>query len=207
MNKGQFMIVSIVLISIFFFLIMILINTIDKSSVVLFAKDSPEDFENIKNAISQRNNWVGSYWWNLSWENRTLISITVAPLLNIARVDREVRVINSAGIELDSNVTSENSPCETLFSSAIVGNYSIYWNNPSATTPSYRGNVVSGNAPTYSTIRQETSPKFRFCRHLQSIVPSSGVKIGCAVQDFTNTRINYTVNYASLDFMFSGILS
>lgn len=215
-SRAQFMVVTIVLIGISFFAMFLLVRTIDRSSVVMF-EERQASFENLQNSIEQRNIWIGSYWGNLSWENRTVVNITggiANPVIINPGIPsgtdckKEVRVISSSGTEIDSNVSTENSPCDVIFSAA-VGAYSIYWNNPSAIAPAYRSTVSdTGTSPTYSTIRTEASPKYKLCRHLQDISMASGEKLDCAVQNiYSNTKINYTIEYKSFDFSFRGFLS
>jgi len=58
-KKAQFMIVTMVLIGLAFFTIFLLTRTVDRSSAVMFT-ERDSDFDNLKNAIVQRNSWAGS---------------------------------------------------------------------------------------------------------------------------------------------------
>lgn len=217
-KKAQFMIVTIVLVSITFFVMFALIRSIDRSSIVFFTRDSPEDFENLQNAIAKRNSWTGSYWGDLNWEERAVIEVT-GSIVNPVQVNpgilpgfncnNEVRVLNSAGIEIASNVNLIASPCEVIFEATTPGRYDIYWNNPSATPPLYRSSLPPfGNPPAFTIVRKETSPKSKFCPHLKQVNPISGANLNCEVASLIgNTKAKYNLDFNSLTFKFKGSAS
>jgi len=213
-KRAQFMVITIVLIGISFFTIFLLIHTIDRSSVAMF-EEKEASFENVQNSILQRNDWIRTYWWDLNWENRTvmLVPTTLTAQVNPQippgfDCNKEVRVINSAGAEVPSNVNSVPSPCQVIFSAPATDTYSIYWNNPSATVPAYRGSVPPAGTPTGSMVKQESSPKSKFCPHAQAISSASGEKLDCAVQGIIgSTKVNYSINYKSLEVSYQGNLN
>lgn len=213
------MIVTIVLIGLAFFTVFLITRTVDRSSAVMF-EPQHNSFDNLKNAITTRNGWIGTYWWNLAWENRIEISITM-PAANPVEIDPqipagincdlEVRVIDSAGTELQSNVNEIMSPCNVIFNAPApgTGTFYIYYNNTAAERPAYRDVIPdTGNAPTYDIVAQDSSPKLKFCGHMQDMAMATGERLDCGIQNIIGTtRINYTINYTTLDFSFTGFLS
>jgi len=216
------MVVTIVLIGIAFFSMYLLVRTVDRNSAMMFEQPDTTNFENLHDAVIQRNAWIQSYWWNLNWENRAVVNVTSADTLGDALMvnpniqsgidcRKEIRVIDSAGAELKSNANSEQSPCSVVFiAPSKTGAYYIYWNNPAATEPSYRAEVAAaGEVPSAYTISAETSPAPKFCPHAEDIVPASaGGKLDCSIQNLIgNNKINYAIDYQTLGFSFSGYLS
>lgn len=218
-KKAQFMIITIVLIGITFFTMFLLVRTVDRSSVVMF-EQTQTGFENLRNSVIQRNTWMGSYWWNLNWENRSIIDI-ITGATNPIMIDpeipegincnNEVRVTTSDGTELESNVNSELAPCNVIFNAPTPGTgiFYVYWNNPSATPPAYRGELPEvGNPPSAYTVLKEVSPKSNLCPHLVNISIVSERKLSCNITNiFSNTKVNYTVGYTTPGFSFSGFLN
>ncbi|MFH0868824.1 MAG: hypothetical protein V1839_01205 [archaeon] len=218
-SRGQFMIVTIVLIGLAFFTMFLLVRTADRNAVVMFEQpEAAANFENLQNAIIHRNSWMQDYWWNLNWENRAAINITEGaenPVMVNAGIpggtncNGEVRVVNSTGAELKSNVNSEQSPCNVIFTADTTGIYYVYWNNPEAVAPSYRVEVQSeGNVPARYNILGEVSPKSKFCPNFENISLAAEAQLDCGIQSIINNKkVNYKIDYASTDFSFSGYLS
>lgn len=219
-KKGQFMIITIVLVGLAFFSMYLMVRTVDRSSVVMFEQSELSGFESLHDAIVMRNAWVQSYWWDLNWDNRAEINVTSADTTgNILMVDpnipsgtncnNEVRVTDAGGVELKSNINLINSPCNVVFlAPSKTGTYYIYWNNPAATEPSYRVEIAAaGEVPSIYTVSKETSPKLKFCPHAAEIA-SASEKLDCEVQSLIgNNKINYKIDYSTPDASFSGYLS
>ena len=211
-KKAQFMLVATILITISLFIIYTYIRSADTSSIIFFEPTSKEQFVNLHTSIAGRNAWLGNYWWDLNWQNRSTISIS-GTFTNPVQVDpqitagydclNEVRVADSANNEIPSSVTAATAPCDVVFNAA-AGIYNIYWNNPSATVPG----ALGAGTPAGTLIRKEGAPTQLFCPHLVDMYKKAGVDINCSVQNiFSNNQVNYSIRFQSLDINFDGFLS
>jgi len=210
MKKGQFMLIAVILVAISFSIIFTYVRSADTSAVIFFEPNSRADFINLQNSVTTRNSWLDSYWFDLNWQNRSTISVGAG----LVQVDpqipagydcfKEVRVTDSNNNEIPSDVTN-TTPCNVEFG-ASAGTYQVYWNNPSAIAPFYRG-VVPLVAPTGALIRKEGAPTNLLCPHLINAYKGLA-DINCAVQNiYSNNQINYSVNFQSLDVSFEGFLN
>jgi hypothetical protein len=210
MKKGQFMLIAVILVAISFSIIFTYVRSADTSAVIFFEPNSRADFINLQNSVTTRNSWLDSYWFDLNWQNRSTISVgaglvQVDPQIT-ANYDcfNETRVIDNNLNEIPSNVTANNAPCDVVFNS-VGGTYDIYWDNPSATAPSYR-NIGTGT-PAGTLIRKEGTPTNLLCPQLISAYKNIA-DISCSVQNiYSNNQINYSIQFQSLDVSFEGFLN
>jgi hypothetical protein len=210
-KKAQFMLVATILITISLFIIYTYIRSADTSSIIFFEPTSKEQFVNLHTSIAGRNAWLGNYWWDLNWQNRSTISISgtivnpvkVDPLIPASYDCNQVRVVDSNNIEVPSSITVAIAPCYAVFN-ASAGIYNVYWNNPSATAPK----TIGAGTLTGNLIRKEGAPTQLFCPHLVDMYKKAGVDINCSVQNiFSNNQVNYSIRFQSLDINFDGFLS
>jgi len=214
-KRAQFMLVAVVLIAISIFMVFTYIRSADTSGIIFFEPDSRGEFTGLQNSIHTRNAWLSDYWFNLDWENRSTIEIS-GPIVNPVEVDPsippgsdcfdKVRVTDSSQTEISSDVTAPVAPCDVVFS-ASPGTYYVYWNNPAAIAPGYRG-ISAGNPVTYLLISQDTNPSQLFCPHISKVYQKAGIDLNCAIQNFfSSNQINYAIEFHSLDLNFEGFLS
>jgi len=213
MKKGQFMLIAVILVAISFSIIFTYVRSADTSAVIFFEPNSRADFINLQNSVTTRNSWLDSYWFDLNWQNRSTFLISGSGVIQVdpqipAGKDcfNEVRVADSGNNEIPSDVTAMTAPCNVEFA-ASSGTYQIYWNNPSATAPLYRGPPVPLVAPTGALIRKEGTPTNLLCPHIINAYKGLA-DINCAVQNiYSNNQINYSVQFRSLDVSFEGSLN
>ena len=207
-NKGQFYLITLVFVATSLFLVLMFTHFVEFGSLTLTKPEA--DFNNLQNAVTQRNSWLPTYWFDLRWRTKTIISITgnvTNPVEVNANIvgdcDNTVRVFTKSGLqftEIASNVTNASSPCNVVFNAA-PGVYEIYWNS---TTSIPNKNIGSGNTPTYTKTVQQM-PQEGVCSHLSNILAKKSVLLQCSASAGTNTY-NYSINYTSPDFVFSGTL-
>jgi len=207
-RKGQFYLITLVFVATSLFIVLMFTQFVEFGSLTL--TEPQADFGNLQNAIAQRNAWLPTYWFDLRWRTRTIVNITgnvTNPVEIDANIigdcDNTVRVFNKSGlqfIEIQSNVTNASSPCNVVFN-AVPGRYEIYWNS---TVSIPNKNISSGNTPTYTKTVQQV-PQEGICSYYNNILPKRGVSFGCIGTAGINTY-NYSVNFTSTDFTFSGTL-
>jgi hypothetical protein len=173
----------------------------------LYANEQQSDFENLHNAIIQRNSWLQTYWADLNWQTKTAINVTGSPP-NPVEIDagivgdciNTVRVFQKTGslfVEIPSKVTQPASPCNVVFN-AGTGAYEIYWNSTTTIPLKQIGGGVL--YPCSKTIEQVPQ---NICNNLGSSLTKNGVLLQCSAVAETNIY-NYSINYTSPVFSFIG---
>lgn len=214
MNKGQFYIITLVFVAISLALLLMLVHFVDFGPLTIIKPHT--EFTNLQNAIEQRNAWLPTYWYNLNWKSKAIVNITVGNLtpaeITSAITDvsinckNEVKVFNKSGdsfVEVSRNVTSITAPCNVTFNAA-VGVYEIYYNNSAA---SENNQVVAspGNTTSFTKSVVQVPPE-GICSHFNTTLPRKNILLQCNATTNTNTY-NYSINYSSTDFEFSGSLA
>jgi len=214
-KQAQFFIVSIVLLALAFFVIFSFFISAEQSSIVMFEPSSSDDFENIANAISESNEWISSKsWWDLDWRYKKNFTISGGisnpteldasiPAAKVSDCAKELRLVNSAGVEVDSDMKTADN-CILIFT-ASTGEYWIYYNNSAVTQPAYRSAVASGTAPTFAVgSEQEVNPS-DLCSHLKDMHLKKSIYFNCTRTLATgNSTYNYTIDFRANNFEFTG---
>ncbi|MCX6775072.1 MAG: hypothetical protein NTY99_03215 [DPANN group archaeon] len=211
MKRGQFYIITLVFVAAS--LIILLMFTQFAEFGPLSVKNPKLGFENVQNSISQRNAWLATYWLDLRWQTKTVVTITGTPT-NPVQINANiigdcintVRVGSKSGSQLNeipSQVTAAVAPCDVVFSTIPgINTYEIYWNS-TATVPTKT--IGIGTPPSYTKTLAQV-PQEGICSYYSSTLPKKDVLFQCSATPGTNTY-NYSINYRSTDFTFSGNLS
>jgi len=204
--KGQFYIITLVFVAAS--LIILLMFTQFAEFGPLSVKNPKLGFENVQNSISQRNTWLTTYWFDLDWKTKTTIEIS-GGYINPVEVDADittgcdsVRVFQKSSnslTEIASNVTAIG--CNVTFNAPSAGIYDIFWNGTNMGKSNSDGNEITPVSKTVVQVPQEG-----VCNHFSSTLPKKDVLFQCSATPGTNTY-NYSINYRSTDFTFSGNLS
>jgi hypothetical protein len=211
MKRGQFYIITLVFVAAS--LIILLMFTQFAEFGPLSVKNPKHGFENVQNSISQRNTWLATYWLDLRWQTKTVVMITGTPT-NPVQINADivgdcantVRVASKSGSQLNeipSQVNATAAPCDVVFNTVSgINTYEIYWNS-TATIPAKT--IGAGTVPSYTKTIEQV-PQEGICSHFSSTLPKKDVLFQCSATPGTNAY-NYSINYRSTDFTFSGNLS
>jgi hypothetical protein len=208
MKQGQFYIITLVFVAAS--LIILLMFTQFAEFGPLSVKNPKLGFENVQNSISQRNTWLATYWLDLRWQTKTVINITGTPT-NPVQINANivgncidtVRVASKSDSQLNEIPSQVTALCDVVFNTvAGINTYEIYWNS-TATIPTKT--IGIGTPPSYTKIIEQV-PQEGICSHYSSIMPKKDVLFQCSAIPGTN-NYNYTIDYTSPDFSFSGNLN
>ncbi len=209
-KKGQFFIISIVLLVLSLVVLFATFTTIGEMSSRTFAHSSYDEFSNIINTIEKSNDELDANWWNTSYTKRRMFK-TPGSVSNPAEFDvslvagkltncqKEVRVTDTSHSEITNiEVTSDIPPCDLIMLSASTNtDYYVYYNS---TTSTVLKDIGAGTSAT-PTLYDEIS--LNLCEHLEDIYPRRGIYLTCS-DNSDGDRITYTIDYKSNTFEFSG---
>jgi len=211
-NRGQFFIISIVLISISFLIISSYFLSIDESSVVLFTQSDDIDFHNIANAIDTANQCATSScdptWLNTGFLHRKYAVVSGEGYANFGWVSDEEECANET-IAYDNSTSIQKTiqyehvggtTCAAVFTGITPGDiFWIYYNN----SGHKENNTYTGGLSDIGTLGSQQSYSScsgsgvctNMCTGLETIYLSQGVKFNCT--SVGSGPYNYTILFSS----------
>ncbi len=206
-KKGQFFIISIVLLTLALFVVFAYIRSTDVASSTLFKRSSAQDITNIANAIKERNMWLAD-WWNLTCSGRKHINITgplddpVEVYVNLSGfncLNTKITTLGNSPIEAYN--ASSTPPCSFTFNAGGEREFYVYYNCsvPFITTD------MQGNETSAQIIKIE-EPFYKLCPHLTKLYAERGISLNCS-ENPEVTSLNYSIDFGSLDLKFKGQIS
>lgn len=168
---------------------------------------SQVDFENLQNAIQQRNAWLPTYWFNLNCKNKTVADIQpgytnpvqfdagINPCVNYVRV---FKLSGTTRTEITPTYIA-TSGCDVTFDATGSGLYEVYWNCPTLFGPFP---LLDGNIISPSEYLAE-APAEGICSHFSKLLPKKNIAFSCTAVNNTNTY-NYSVSFTATDFTYNG---
>lgn len=213
MKRGQFYLISLTFAAITILVLSMFVLFVEFGSV-LTKSPVPNDFENLQNAVEQRNKWIEGEWFDLRWKSRSVIdikdgAITPANITGIGTgstdcVD-EIRVFNlSTGAFLEITnvkVNASSGPCTVIFN-ASIGVFEIYYNNTAA---NQNNSIGSPSGITDFDEIKEQVPQEGICAHFDELLATKNILFECSGASLEKT-FNYSVDFITVDFEFSGNL-
>ncbi len=217
-RKGQFFLVALLLLALSMFILFSFFRTTDTASVTLFTKSSFIEFKNIQNAITEKNKWLDDNdWWNASWMYRmhmSGVSAASPAVIDIpfpsGHIDycNETRIINYTGNgqPVLYNVSAQTPPCSFyIYTNNRFSLFYIYYGNIKEIKPPLLTDKTGAvMVPTFG--KEEIS---NLCEHLEYVYPIQGIHLECNISNAfsNNQKINYSVNFTSLNLQFKGYIN
>ncbi len=164
------------------------------------------DFDNLQNAIQQRNSWLPTYWYDWTCKNKTVANILsgytnpvefdagITPCPNYVNVFKLSGVTRTA---ITSYITT--SGCNVTFNATGAAIYEVYWGCPDITGVWQQ---INGNEISPSKYLAEL-PTEGICSHFSKLLPKKNIAFNCSAVNNTNTY-NYSVSFTATDFAYNG---
>jgi len=170
---------------------------------------SSADFENLQNAVQQRNSWLPTYWYDWTCKNKTVANI-LSGYTNPVEFDAGINpCVNYIAVFKLSGATRtaitpaylSTSGCNVTFNATGAALYEIYWNCPFVGLwPTLDGNEISP-----SKYLAEL-PAEGLCSHFSKLLPKKNIAFNCSAINNTNTY-NYSVSFTATDFAYNGSIT
>jgi hypothetical protein len=205
MAKGQFYIIAAVFVLISLTVLFGFTLFVEAGSLTL--PNHNTEFDNLQNAIEQRNVWLSNYWYDWTCQNKTVADIEAGytnPVefdAGITPCNQPIHVFKLSGITRTEITTDYITAvgCNVTFNATGVALYEVYWNCPSGMGPwpSLNGNEISPSKY-ISAI-----PAEGICSHFSTLLPSKNIAFSCSTTLLSNTY-NYSVGFTATDFTYNG---
>jgi len=206
MARGQFYIIASVFVFITLSTLFAFTLFVEYGPRTLPAQSSA-DFENLQNAISQRNIWLPTYWYDLNCKNKTVATIPLGytnPVefdAGITPCIQPIHVFKLSGTTR-TEITTEYitaSGCNVTFNATGAALYEVYWN-----CPTYPGVWPALDGVEISPLKYlAEAPAEGICSHFSKLLPKKNIAFNCSAINNTNTY-NYSVSFTATDFAYNG---
>lgn len=205
-KKGQLYIIGSVFILITLSVLFLFTLFVEFGSLTL--PKQTLDFDNLQNAIQQRNSWLPTYWYDWTCQNKTVVNLTGSetnPVEFDAGINQYVNYVNVFKLSgvTRTGITSymSNLGYNVTFNATGAAIYEVYWNCPTMYGPF---STLDGNEISPSEYLAGL-PTEGICSHFSNLLPKKNIAFTCTAVNNTNTY-NYSVSFRSTDFEYSGTL-